>query len=1179
MLRLGLTLFMTWLFQCGILDESRGRVGARISRHCVTFKENLSRDIAGSVSCYHLPGLGLYAECSDVTDFKSNLLDVSPAVRSLCLYHRATTLPLRSFSQFEALEVLSVDGYLEKIQSGAFLGLVNLKFLHLQLSADFCRDVSLGSGVFQDLRSLEELYIYGLYFAKVPKSVFFPVVRLSKLQLTRNCIEDIGKVFCQLPLGMSRLKTLNLHNNNITAIRNQGCAGSGSWPTPVLSGIKNLDLSANPINVIEPDSLKIFQNLTSLRLGFQGQWLGSIWESGIGRTREVFLEGEYYKKLSFTFQDACSLVSKLGVESLKIEYSVVDDLSVETIQKCGDGLKRLTMGFSEIIGLDLGFWVSIDGMEVLEMTGMKQKNASFCTAGKGKVWNITTLNLPKNSLTAVEENQFACMPLLEQLNLEKNSIENLASGAFHGLQRLRILSLVGNHIKRLVKSDFEHLVAIEVLLLHENKIEHIAEGVFSKQSALQELTLGTLQYIYELYLQMLFYGFPSKLRRLRIDAGYGTYISVGSAISPDAPFDLELNGDLLGFIECESPVFRDVRELKVGNGQFTCFTYFMVPHFPNLESFEYHGNPEKTLITYTGINQLHKLRRLKLTNLNFINHSDPGLTFRNLTNLETLLLLNCRFNFLTRSMFQDLGSLQLLRLYSDNPLIILEGAFYPLTLLSVLAFDRLDFHCQNGWLLEWMEGSQHMQAINLQKQVCILHYQRLNFLSTMERLCQTDVYYLCCLSTATLVFLFLSFALGYRFARWPFLVLFFRVRGWLERKLGKKRRKRRVGQGEENGKEEDGMFDAFVSYSSKDEAWVTEEMVPKMEQEGEPRLRLCLHNRDFEVGKGIVDNIADSVYGSRRTVCVLSRRYLRSDWCALEMRVATHRLLAEKKHRLILIFLERISPFELSAYHRLAKLTKTRTYLDWPVHEGERVEFWERLRRNIADRVEAFLLMMQFEVHGEKAYSMRDRWRSSGTINPSLFHTLSPSLCLSLSLSISVCLYAMESAISTLVSQFKTFAGKDGSSETLSKEEFHSLVVSQLANFVQNANDPAVIDQLMGSLDENNDGELTFLEISCERNMEDAIKTVVGVFLKSAKGKENLKKNDFNNLVKNDLQNIMSDTDNSSALKEMRTNLDQNQDGKVSFQEFMTLVGYLASSMSDRQTGKETPAAAEEQAS
>ncbi|XP_014843237.1 PREDICTED: protein S100-A13-like [Poecilia mexicana] len=70
----------------------------------------------------------------------------------------------------------------------------------------------------------------------------------------------------------------------------------------------------------------------------------------------------------------------------------------------------------------------------------------------------------------------------------------------------------------------------------------------------------------------------------------------------------------------------------------------------------------------------------------------------------------------------------------------------------------------------------------------------------------------------------------------------------------------------------------------------------------------------------------------------------------------------------------------------------------------------------------------------------------------------------------------MEAAITTIVSQFKVYAGNEGSSSTLSKDEFHKLVTSQLPNFVKNASNPASIDQLMSSIDENNDGELTFSE-------------------------------------------------------------------------------------------------------
>lgn len=46
--------------------------------------------------------------------------------------------------------------------------------------------------------------------------------------------------------------------------------------------------------------------------------------------------------------------------------------------------------------------------------------------------------------------------------------------------------------------------------------------------------------------------------------------------------------------------------------------------------------------------------------------------------------------------------------------------------------------------------------------------------------------------------------------------------------------------------------------------------------------------------------------------------------------------------------------------------------------------------------------------------------------------------------------------------------------------------------------------------------------MNSERNMEQAIQTVVGVFLKSANGKENVSGSDFKKLVKSKLQNIMS---------------------------------------------------------
>lgn len=43
----------------------------------------------------------------------------------------------------------------------------------------------------------------------------------------------------------------------------------------------------------------------------------------------------------------------------------------------------------------------------------------------------------------------------------------------------------------------------------------------------------------------------------------------------------------------------------------------------------------------------------------------------------------------------------------------------------------------------------------------------------------------------------------------------------------------------------------------------------------------------------------------------------------------------------------------------------------------------------------------------------------------------------------------METAIGVLVSQFKAYAGRDGSSDTLSRDEFQKLVKSELSSFVK----------------------------------------------------------------------------------------------------------------------------------
>uniref|UniRef100_A0A3B5MRX9 EF-hand domain-containing protein n=1 Tax=Xiphophorus couchianus TaxID=32473 RepID=A0A3B5MRX9_9TELE len=83
--------------------------------------------------------------------------------------------------------------------------------------------------------------------------------------------------------------------------------------------------------------------------------------------------------------------------------------------------------------------------------------------------------------------------------------------------------------------------------------------------------------------------------------------------------------------------------------------------------------------------------------------------------------------------------------------------------------------------------------------------------------------------------------------------------------------------------------------------------------------------------------------------------------------------------------------------------------------------------------------------------------------------------------------------------------------------------------------------------------------------MEGAIQAVVKTFLKSSKGKESLGKKEFQTLVSSQLGNILS-SNCCEAINTMSQGLDSDSDGKVGFEEYMKLIGYLACSLSDNAT-------------
>ena len=135
------------------------------------------------------------------------------------------------------------------------------------------------------------------------------------------------------------------------------------------------------------------------------------------------------------------------------------------------------------------------------------------------------------------------------------------------------------------------------------------------------------------------------------------------------------------------------------------------------------------------------------------------------------------------------------------------------------------------------------------------------------------------------------------------------------------------------------LYDAFISYSSKDSDWVIDQLVNPLENL-HPPYNLCLHERDFLIGEPICENIRKAVEGSKCTVCVVSRNWLESEWCQFEFRVAHGVASVEKQIRLLVILKEEIPKNKITGY--LKFYMKTFTYLD-----SAHSLFWSRLLNDL----------------------------------------------------------------------------------------------------------------------------------------------------------------------------------------------------------------------------------------
>ena len=80
-------------------------------------------------------------------------------------------------------------------------------------------------------------------------------------------------------------------------------------------------------------------------------------------------------------------------------------------------------------------------------------------------------------------------------------------------------------------------------------------------------------------------------------------------------------------------------------------------------------------------------------------------------------------------------------------------------------------------------------------------------------------------------------------------------------------------------------YDGFVSCTREGAKWAKRFFIPNLENE-KTGLKFCVAQRDFIVGKTIIDNIMDTISKSRKTILLIDHTFIESKWCNEELLIS-----------------------------------------------------------------------------------------------------------------------------------------------------------------------------------------------------------------------------------------------------------------------------------------------------
>lgn len=824
----------------------------------------------------------------------------------------------------------------------------------------------------------KEIRLENMQVLQLDERAFEGVQGLETLKLSHNNFGEMGHpdlIFA----GLVNLTTLDLSYNQITGWKSGGKTQSNE---PVLPKLTTLDLTGNPLAHLHNDTFEWLRGSQLQHLILQKcdiKFIDTGTLDPIQSTLRTIDVGDSKIPVAMILKLILWLASNSSLQGMALSAIDLKDIPYNVLRMTSGTLQYLSLHGNPFRNLSKENLQRRKKMlqhlaqknytlSVFERMGLNTPDKVFPVMPK-----LEELDLSKCSIYYIERDTFGAMPHLKSLLLSHNQLASFNTLNSPTFSQLLYLDLSYNplDLNTLNLTYFPVLTTLDLSYTNGRKLSETTFQTSSTELKKLSMCYSELNYIEDNAFINLY---KLEVLDLQGNKNLGQHLSMGTFHGLTSLEELHLAECTLKFL------------FKISSQHNTKIEMDPLQKFTSLKRINLAKNGI-TSITSKTAEMLTQVESLDLSN-NYIRPWNAPL-FTN-TSLRNLNVANNHLNYITDAMLQDFTSLSTL-IISSNPFVCdcncrrfldlatnitlsSESNQQNLPDIEIRTYEphtrsTSDNHkirqIKSGFKAIYPSGDRTNDFIQHWDEydacVCLdksdsneMNYLSFENVSCNQRKVQqtplgndegntsnpnaTDSSEQVAI-TAVAAVLIITVAIGITYWKWWY-IRYFAI-------LVKNATVLSFMSHEENASTDKIFnYDIFISYSDHNREWVLNSLLPNLESKS--KVNVCLHERDFQVGISILENIISSIDRSRCILLVISQSFLRSQWCQFELHLAQHRLLETRREELILLFLEEIP--RMKRPKTLQYLMRIKTYILWPKKnddvEGQKL-FWKRLHRAI----------------------------------------------------------------------------------------------------------------------------------------------------------------------------------------------------------------------------------------